>query len=72
MFDIVSVRGGLIDVIQQMDKFLCRVNFTFVPWFDTSTVVGGRLMKVIFCILRSSNNPVLYLPTNYTYLCPID
>jgi hypothetical protein len=40
---MVSVRAGLIDVIQQMGKFLCPVkNFTFVPWFDTSTDVGGQ------------------------------
>jgi hypothetical protein len=38
----VLVRGGLIDVIQQMDKVLCRIkNFTFVPCFDNSTDAGG-------------------------------
>jgi hypothetical protein len=39
---MVSVRAGLTDVIQQMDKFLCAVkNFTCVPWLDTSIDAGG-------------------------------
>jgi hypothetical protein len=52
IFDMVSVRAGLIDVIQQMNKFLCPVkNFTFVPWFETSTDTRGRIMNVTLCIL---------------------
>jgi hypothetical protein len=44
---MVSVRAGLIVVMQQMDKFLCTVkNFIFVPWFYTSTDAAGRIMNV--------------------------
>jgi hypothetical protein len=71
---MVSVRGGLIDVIKQMDKFLCcEKNFMFIPWFVTRTDGGGggRIMIVILRILCSWSKPVLYSPTAYTYLCAI-
>jgi hypothetical protein len=73
---MVSVRAGLIDVFQQMGKFLCPVkNYTFVPWFDTSTDAGGggggRKINVTFCKLGLYNKPVLYLPATYNCLCPI-
>jgi hypothetical protein len=60
---------GRFDVIQQMDKFLCPVkNYTFVPWFDTSTDRGQDNECYIVHTMQLEQYCIVFTST---CLCPI-